>query len=163
MSLLAVSWHFCSGTHTYLALDSTLIHLITSNHPGQAIGGNQEYMKLLFGGYKNISSFRLHWINNPFWGWRKMKRRLQCSVKFCDHLPLDESCRCWQYKHSEWLPRVRGHWAMSTRWISDDSFQSLIYSILFMWHRRHWRRGRYTFMLIWTEIKTKRSLCPNKM
>ena len=40
MSLLAVSWHFCSGTHTYLALDSTLIHLITSNHPGQAIGGN---------------------------------------------------------------------------------------------------------------------------
>ena len=162
MSLLAVSWHFCNGTHIYLALNSTLIHLITSNHPGQAIWGNQEYMKLLFGGYKNIYFIiQAPLDQQPFL--RVKKDETEDSMKFCDHLPLDESCQCGQYKHSEWLHRIRGHWAMSTRWISDDSFQSLIYSILFMRHRRHWRRGRYTFMLIWTEIKTKRSLCPNKM
>ena len=79
MSLLAVSWHLCSGTQTYLAPDSTHIYLhINSPWPGYWRKSWQEYMKL-FGGYKNISSFRFHWINNPFWGWRKMKRRIEWS------------------------------------------------------------------------------------
>ena len=133
MSLLAVSWHFCSGTHIYLALalvDSTHIHLhIKSPWPGYWRKSWQEYWKLLFGGYKNIyfiiqAPLDQH-INNPFWGWRKMKRRIEWSFVIIflltNHADVDninirnvstESVVIGQCQQGGYLMIASSHWSI---------------------------------------------------